>query len=381
MESEPAGIYVHIPFCLKKCPYCDFYSVTDYSFKKQFIKALLTELSIYKSSPLIFDTIYIGGGTPSVLKSKEIGQIIETVFKIFQIAPEPEITIEVNPKTISPVSLKCFKQIGINRINIGVQSFADNNLKFLGRIHSAKEAKAAIRWARNAGFENLGFDLIYGIPGQTKESWLLDLKTAMQFEPDHISCYMLTYEPNTSIYNNMKTGCFSPMPDFLAGSLLELNDGFFENYGYIHYETSNFSSSEEKKSRHNTKYWSGAPYLGFGPSAHSFNGRERRWNVRSVTDYIKNIESGLTPVESQEVLSIEQHIIETIFLGLRQKDGINIKIFNTKFGIIFEDLFKENISDLREKRLIILHNNQCKLTKKGMLLLDSICAMFALSDF
>lgn len=381
MQPEPAGIYIHIPFCANKCSYCDFYSITGYSLKKEFVKALLLEMSMYKSLPLIFDTIYIGGGTPSVLKSKEIGQIIETAFKLFKIAPGPEITIEVNPKTISPGSLKCFKQTGINRINIGVQSFADDNLKFLGRIHSAKEAKTAIRWAQNAGFENLGFDLIYGIPGQTKRSWLMDLKTAMQFEPEHISCYMLTYEPKTPIYNHMKTGCFSPMPDFLAGSLFELTFNFLENRGYIHYEISNFSRYEDKKSRHNIKYWSNAPYIGFGPSAHSFNLTERSWNVRSVPDYIKNIESGLLPVEDEEALSREQQIIEAVLLGLRQRDGINIKNFNMKFDVIFEEIFKETISDLMEKSLIILNDNRCGLTKKGVVLLDSICAMFALNEF
>ncbi|MBA3036308.1 MAG: radical SAM family heme chaperone HemW [Desulfobacterium sp.] len=381
IEPNPAGIYIHIPFCVNKCPYCDFYSITDHSLKKEFVKALLLEMSLYKSVPPVSDTIYIGGGTPSVLKSKDIGQIIETVFNLFKITPDPEITIEVNPKTISPGSLKGFKQTGINRINIGVQSFSDDNLKFLGRIHSSIEAKEAISWAKNAGFENLGIDLIYGIPGQTEKSWLLDLKTAMQFEPDHISCYTLTYEPKTPIYNHMKSGFFSPMPDYLAGSLFELTSDFLENCGYIHYEISNFSRSIDKKSRHNTKYWSDVPYIGFGPSAHSFDGRQRSWNVRSVKDYIKNIESGLLATEEKEVLSKEQHIIEAILLGLRKKEGINISNFNMKFEINFKEVFKETISDLREKKLIILINEQCRLTKKGTLLLDSICAMFALNEF
>ncbi|MGB5156767.1 radical SAM family heme chaperone HemW [Desulfobacterium sp. N47] len=381
IEPNPAGLYIHIPFCISKCPYCDFYSITDHSLKKKFVKALLLEMSLYKSVPLIYDTIYIGGGTPSALKSKDIGQIIETVFNLYKITPDPEITIEVNPKTVTPGSLKEFKQTGINRINIGVQSFSDEYLRFLGRIHSAMEAKEAIAWAKNAGFENLGIDLIYGIPGQTEKSWLFDLKTAIQIEPDHISCYTLTYEPKTPIYNHMKSGAFSPMPDFLAGSLFELTSDFLENCGYIHYEISNFSKGTSKKSRHNLKYWSDAPYIGFGPSAHSFDGTSRSWNVRSVADYIKTIESGLFPVEEKEVLSKEQQIIEAILLGLRKKEGITISNFNIKFGLIFEEVFKETISDLKEKKLIALDNNQCRLTKKGTLLLDSICAMFTLNEF
>ncbi|MBU1054097.1 MAG: radical SAM family heme chaperone HemW [Proteobacteria bacterium] len=380
-SNKPAGIYIHIPFCISKCPYCDFYSITDLSIKEEFIKALLAEMSMYRSSPLLFDSIYIGGGTPSVLNPKEIAQILDTAFKLFKIAPETEVTIEVNPKTISPESLQNLIQTGINRINIGVQSFSDNNLKFLGRIHSAKEAKTAIRWAQNAGFENFGIDLIYGIPGQTGKSWLLDLETAMQFEPEHISCYMLTYEPNTPIYNNMKTGCFSPLPESLAGSLFELTTGFLENQAYIHYEVSNFSRSSNKKSRHNQKYWSDVPYTGFGPSAHSFDGIQRRWNVRSVKDYIKNIKAGTSPIEDKEILSREQQIMESILLGLRQTEGININNFNAKFGIIFEDIFKETISELQNRRLAVLTGDRYSLTTKGMLLLDSICAMFALNEF
>ncbi|MFH2045886.1 MAG: radical SAM family heme chaperone HemW [Pseudomonadota bacterium] len=380
-SNKPAGIYIHIPFCISKCPYCDFFSITDLSIKKEFIKALLAEMLMYKYLPLVFDTIYIGGGTPSVLNPKEIAQILDTAFKLFKIAPDPEITIEVNPKTISPESLKDFRQTGINRINIGVQSFSDDNLKFLGRIHSAKEAKAAIRWAQNAGFENFGIDLIYGLPAQSEKSWLSDLECAMQYKPAHISCYMLTYEPNTPIFNNMKSGCFSPLPESLAGSLFELTADFLENQAYIHYEVSNFSSSLDKKSRHNIKYWSDTPYLGFGPSAHSFDGRQRSWNVRSVKDYIKNIEAGISPIEDNEVLSREQHIMESILLGLRQTEGINIKNFNAKFGIIFEDIFKDTISELQNRGLAVLTVDRCRLTTKGMLLLDSICAMFALNEF
>jgi oxygen-independent coproporphyrinogen-3 oxidase len=171
------------------------------------------------------------------------------------------------------------------------------------------------------------------------------------------------------------------MPDFTAGSLFELTADFLETHGYIHYEISNFSRSADKKSRHNIKYWSDVPYIGFGPSAHSFDGRQRSWNLRSVKDYINKIESGLLPVEDKEVLSKEQQIMESILLGLRQTEGINIKNFNNKFGIIFEDIFKETISDLQNRGLAVLNDDRCRLTKKGMLLLDSICAMFALNEF
>lgn len=376
-----AGMYVHIPFCVKKCPYCDFYSITDHSLVKEFVNALTHEMAMYREVGLLFDTLYIGGGTPSVLESKEIDRIIEKAFSLFQITSDPEITIEVNPKTVTPESLKSFRQSGINRINIGIQSFQDGNLKFLGRIHSAEEAETAIKWARNAGFENIGLDLISGIPGQTDKSWLSDLETALRFEPEHLSCYMLTYESGTRMHKDLKSGKFSSLPESLAVSLFGSTGDFLESNGYIHYEISNFARSEEKKSRHNIKYWSYIPYIGFGPSAHSFYGTRRSWNRHNVSDYIKKIESGTPPVEGKEILTREQQIIETIFLGLRQKYGIDIGFFNEKFNVKFGDIFRETISGLKKKGLIFLDKNRCALTKKGMVLLDSICAEFVCREY
>ncbi len=380
-ETRPAGIYVHIPFCVKKCPYCDFYSITDHSLVKEFVNALTHEMAMYSEIGVLFDTLYIGGGTPSVLESTEIDRIIEKAFSLFQITSDPEITIEVNPKTVTPESLKSFRQSGINRINIGIQSFQDGNLKFLGRIHSAEEAETAIKWARNAGFENIGLDLISGIPRQTDKSWLSDLETALRFEPEHLSCYMLTYESGTRMHKDLKNGKFSCLPESLAVSLFGSTGDFLESNGYIHYEISNFALSEEKKSRHNIKYWSYIPYIGFGPSAHSFYGTRRSWNRHNVSDYIKKIESGTPPVEGKETLTREQQIIEAIFLGLRQKCGIDIGFFNEKFNVKFGDIFSETISGLKKKGLISLDKNRCALTKKGMVLLDSICAEFVCREY
>lgn len=379
-ETRHAGIYIHIPFCVKKCPYCDFYSITDHSLVKEFVNALTHEMAMYSEVGLLLDTLYIGGGTPSVLESTEINRIIEKAFSLFQITSDPEITIEVNPGTVTPKSLKSFRQSGINRINIGIQSFEDGNLKFLGRIHSAEEAETAIKWARNAGFENIGLDLIYGIPEQTEKSWLSDLETALRFEPEHLSCYMLTYENGTPLYKNLKSGKFSSLPESLAVSMFGSTGDFLEKNGYIHYETSNFARSEGKKSRHNIKYWSYIPYIGFGPSAHSFYGTRRSWNRRSIQDYINDIDSGIMPVEGNETLTREQQIIETIFLGLRQKRGIDIGFFNEKFNVRFADIFSETISDLSKKELIFIRDDRCALTRKGMVLLDSICAEFVCKE-
>lgn len=333
-------------------------------------------MEMYAGVGLLFDTLYIGGGTPSVLEPSEINRIIEKAFSLFKITSDPEITIEVNPGTVTLESLNRFKESGINRINIGIQSFEDSNLKFLGRIHTAEEGKTAIKHARDAGFENIGLDLINGIPGQTEKAWLSDLKKALRFEPEHISCYMLTYESGTRMHKDLKSGKFSPLPESLAAAMFGSTADFLEKNGYIHYEISNFARSEETKSRHNMKYWSYAPYLGFGPSSHSFYGTRRSWNRQNVSDYIKKVEAGTPPVEGKENLTRQQQIMEAIFLGLRQKSGIDIGFFDEKFNARFEDIFSETISDLSGKKLIIISNNRCALTKKGMVLLDSICAEF-----
>jgi len=333
-------------------------------------------MEIYSDTGLLFDTIYIGGGTPSILDPSEIDRITKKAFSLFQMRPDPEITIEVNPGTVTSESLKSFRQSGINRINIGIQSFQDGNLKFLGRIHSAQEGKTAIKWARDAGFENIGIDLISGLPGQTDKSWIYDLETAIQFEPEHLSCYMLTYETGTRMDKDLKSGKFIPLPEHIAASVFETTGDFIEKHGYIHYEISNFARTEDKQSRHNMKYWSYIPYIGLGPSAHSFSGTGRSWNMRNVSGYIKNIEAGIPPVEGKEDLTREQQIIEAIFLGLRQKCGIDIRFFDEKFNVRFGDLFRESISDLTGKELIVICDDRCALTKKGTVLLDTICAEF-----
>ncbi|MFO7665539.1 MAG: radical SAM family heme chaperone HemW [Desulfobacterales bacterium] len=380
MSQKPAtsraGIYIHIPFCVRKCPYCDFYSITDNSLVKEFVDALIHEMAMYSEVGLLFDTLYIGGGTPSILEPAEIDRIIENALSLFQITSDPEITIEVNPGTVTYRSLKSFRQSGINRINIGVQSFHEKILKFLGRIHSAKEAESAVDWARSAGFDNLGMDLIYGVPGQRVKSWLFDLETALRFEPEHLSCYMLTYEQGTPVYEDLKKGRFKPISESLAASLFGSTGEFLENNGYTHYEISNFARSEEKKSKHNTKYWTFAPYIGLGPSAHSFSGTRRSWNKRNVSEYIKNVEAGIPPVEIKEDLTKEQRMIEAIFLGLRQKRGIDICLFNENFNVVFKDLFSDTISYLSKKGLVVIRDNRCALAGKGMVLLDSICAEF-----
>ena len=376
--NKLASIYIHIPFCIKKCPYCDFYSITDQSLKQPFVKALIREMQMVSSHPLVCDTMYFGGGTPSVLKPENIGRIIENAYGLFNISTDTEITIEVNPGTVTPEKLKGYQSVGINRINIGVQSFQDVNLDFLGRIHSSNDADLTIRGARKAGFDNIGIDLIYGIPGQTKKTWLSDLRKTIEFEPEHLSCYMLTYEKGTPLDRERQQGRFKPVAGSLLAELFETTMEYLTAHGYIQYEISNFAKNASKISRHNFKYWSFSPYLGFGPSAHSFIEPRRYWNCRSVKKYIENIKEGRLPVEEKEILSKEQRMMEMIYLGLRKTDGIDIDAIDENLGINFRQIFAEKIKQLEEDGYIlrIQPKNRCALSRKGMLFLDSIAPMF-----
>lgn len=365
-----------MPFCLRKCPYCDFYSVTDLSLRAAFIEALIREMEMAGDPHFHFDTLYMGGGTPSVFDAEDIGRITERVRQMFRPAPDIEVSLEVNPGTATPEKLRNYSGAGVNRLSIGVQSFQDANLSFLGRIHSGKDAMLALQWARAAGFENIGIDLICGIPGQTRKSWLSDLQNAVEWEPAHISCYTLTYERGTAMDDQRQKGEIYPLPEGRAADMFELTTDFLEQQAYQQYEISNFARSGAERSRHNQKYWNHVPYLGFGPSAHSFDGGfYRSWNYYSVDKYIQIVREGKPPTEKKEHLTREQHLTEAVYLGLRKTAGINLREFREKFGSDFYGLFGEKAELLQKEGFVRMEQDRFALTRKGMLFFDSIAAM------
>ena len=378
--SQNAGLYIHIPFCVKKCAYCDFYSVTDLALKPRFLKALLREMELVSNEGLCFDTLYIGGGTPSVYDYNDIGQIVTAISHNFDLLPESEITIEVNPGTATKDQLTGYRTAGVNRLNIGVQSLQQKHLDFLGRIHTVNEAHTVIQDANRAGFKNIGLDFIYGLPDQSIPDWLEDLKQALEYDPTHLSCYMLTYENGTPLHSRLQAGQVQALAEDNVRALFETTIDFLEDNGYFQYEISNFARIGEDKemhiSRHNLKYWTRVPYIGLGPSAHSFIERQRYWNVSSVGQYIEAIESDKLPVSEKEVLSLEQQMIEAIYLGLRMTRGIDLVGFKEKFRIDFIKTFKEIISDLEKRNYIKVIKNHCALTQQGRAFLDSITSMF-----
>ncbi len=323
------GLYIHIPFCEKKCFYCDFYSVTDRSQIPLFLAALQKEMQLASPVSLVFDTLYIGGGTPSVLETDDVARIIASAFKYFRILPEAEVTMEVNPGTVTPQELTNYRHSGVNRLNIGVQSFQAENLRFLGRIHTVDQALLSLNWARQAGFANVGLDLIYGLPAQKQTNWLDDLARAVDISPEHLSCYMLTRESGTPLDKEVAADRVRLAGEDTLRGLFETTIDYLTAHGFLHYEVSNFARLAETidspwKSRHNSKYWSLAPYIGLGPSAHSFIEPERYWNHKSVQTYIRILQAGKLPVAEKEKLTREQLLMEAIYLGFRTTRGIDL---------------------------------------------------------
>ena len=370
------GLYINIPFCIKKCDYCDFVSIPKQSLIPDYIKALVNEVQLKSKADFQVDTIYFGGGTPSILNAENISCICQSIFKHWHIQENPEITIEVNPGTLSHGIINTWKTLGINRINLGVQSFHDPHLQKLGRIHNAKEADQAIHLLKDAGFQNIGLDLMYGIPNQTLDEWKKDLLQAISHHPQHLSCYSLTYEPGTPLYQKLQKKKIVSLPDITIRQMMHiLFQGMAENT-YDHYEISNFAADNKFRSKHNQKYWPGMPYIGLGAASHSFVEKKRFWNCSNVFEYIKKISIGDDPVENCEHLTIEQQIIESIFLGLRQKDGIQIHKFEAIFPYRFKDLFSEVLNELESVGYLEISSDSCRLSDDGKFYLDSICQRF-----
>lgn len=368
------GLYIHIPFCRTKCGYCNFYSETRLDRVPAFIDALLREMEMYRDLLPAFDTIYLGGGTPSILSSKQVVSILSHTRNCFEILPDAEVTIEVNPGDISPDFLADLRVSGVNRLNIGTQSFDGQILSFLGRRHTAGEAIASIESARKAGFTNIGIDLIYGIPGQSLASWRDVLEQAVSLNPEHLSCYELTIEEGTPLYSRCRTDKGSPLPEDLQYDFFTTTSKLLESGGYIHYEVSNFAKPGFF-SRHNSKYWDHTPYLGLGPAAHSFREDRRWWNHRSLDRYINLLAVGRKPMEDMEILSSESLCIEALYFGFRTANGIDLLHFTRNYGLDFLLEKKEMILRLEKEGLIRLDGTVLKPSTRGMAVADSLCLL------
>ena len=367
-----AGIYIHTPFCAVKCMYCDFYSIANREeVIPRFIKTIITEIERCEvdTSNWKIDTIFLGGGTPSLLESKYIESILESIQTKYDLSSVTEFTLEANPGEAPKDRLKEFRNLGINRLSMGVQSLEPDLLKFLTRIHSVEQIFETYDNARSIGFDNVSFDLIYSIPGQTWEVWERDINRIIDLEPNHISAYTLTLEKGTDLFRLVKDKKVRMPENEITGEWFLKTHQLMESNGYSSYEISNFSQPGFE-CRHNLHYWKIHPYLAFGPSAHGFDGTNRWNNSRSLDLFLQQIESGNSPISITETLTEKDKLNELIGFGLRMNDGIDLK----KIPEIFQVQFGENLKIIEKKweGCIIKNENSISLTKTGMVFGDSI---------
>jgi oxygen-independent coproporphyrinogen-3 oxidase len=327
-------------------------------------EALKKEIAWYKGRFKRFDSLYFGGGTPSMLETALMSNVMDYILSHFDFDPDSEITIEANPCDLTPEKISALRGMGFNRVSLGVQSFDDRTLTFLGRNHTAIQAENALTDLRAFGFENLSMDLIYGIDGQSKKEWIETLKRAMVFQPEHLSCYQLTIEKKTSFGRLLDKGLLQPLNEKAEEDYFLTTSRFLEEMGYIHYEISSFARGQAVFSQHNGKYWQHTPYLGLGPSAHSFCESSRWWNVRSVRKYCEALEDGRAPVEGSEYLSEEQLRHESIMLGLRTRNGVD------KRRICHKHQFERMLSGLQDSGFLRIVDGRVFSTRKGFLVAD-----------
>jgi len=374
-----AGIYIHIPFCKQACHYCDFHFSTQLKKKDSLLHALHQEMELrqdtFINTPL--ETLYFGGGTPSILSPEEIAGLIETARKYYAFNDNPEITLEVNPDDVSPEKVQAWASGSVNRLSLGIQSFYDEDLKFMNRAHTAREAKRSLEMVRRE-FENVTIDLIYGFPQLSMDKWLSNLETALSFGMPHISAYALTVEPRTALHSFIKKGKVPGLDEQLTEAHFELLTAKLEEAGFVHYEISNFGKPGYF-SRNNTAYWTGLPYLGIGPSAHSFTGSSRSWNVANNTKYIKAIAEKKLPMTLEE-LSDKDRYNEYIMTGLRTIWGVSTSKIASLFGESYKQYFLTKVSPFLESQKLSLAGDIVTASQSGKFLVDGIAADLFMVD-
>jgi putative oxygen-independent coproporphyrinogen III oxidase len=389
------GLYVHIPFCKTKCLYCDFYSITSPDLIPAYLNALDKEARIhrtkmssnggsgiwpgqahtkacgYQNAPFsAFDTLYLGGGTPSLLDGSQVTGLMAGLCRNFQFPPDCEITLEANPDDVTLEKLRLWRDLGVNRLSLGVQSLDEAELRFLGRRHTAAQARRAPELARNAGFTNLSVDLMYGLPWQTLCGWLKTLEQVLEFGPEHLSCYQLTLAAATPLGRQAARGELAPLAEEAQREFFLGTARFLAEQGYRQYEVSNFAREERYCCRHNLKYWRHAPYLGLGPGAHSFDGIQRWWNFSSVAQYCSVVNEGRAPVAATETLTPAQRRLEGLYLGFRTLDGVSLKLLG------LEPRGRAALAELKRTGLLRIKDGRAVATPEGLVVADRLPLLF-----
>lgn len=367
-----AGLYIHIPFCTKRCLYCDFFSNTEMKYKEPYLSAVIRELELRKDylegEPV--ETIYFGGGTPSQLQAADFSRIFEAIHRLFDVSPCAEITLEANPDDMTPGYVAGLQTLPFNRVSMGVQSFKEEDLRFLNRRHNREQALLAVDLCKKNGLENISVDLIYGLPGQTLEEWKQNLDTVIRLDIPHISAYHLIYEEGTALYKLKEAGKIIPVDEDLSVALFtSLIDQLTAN-GYLHYEISNFARPG-MLSRHNSSYWIGKKYLGIGPSAHSYNGQNRQWNISSLPGYLQAIKKRVPDIEIEN-LDINTRYNDFIITGLRTMWGIKFNEIQHQFGKDKLIYCQKQAAPYLKQGLLIEKNDTLTLSRNGIFISDSI---------
>ncbi|MDZ7672083.1 MAG: radical SAM family heme chaperone HemW [Halanaerobiales bacterium] len=377
--EDEFGLYIHIPFCRKKCSYCDFYSINYKNDNlKEYLKYLIKEIQLYSK---VLDnkevkTIYIGGGTPSLLSPNEIDYLLKQIDKYFDIENNIEITMESNPDSLNEKKVIEYKQAGINRISVGIQSFINEELNILGRVHDSKKAINIIEILQKH-ISNYNIDLIFALPGQKFDDFKFNVNKVLEYNPPHISLYNLQIEEGTLLYKQYQSGNIIPVSEELDYKMYNNAIEVLENAGYNHYEISNFAK-ENYKSKHNLVYWNYRPYLGLGPSAHGFNGKNRYYNSNSLKDYIEQLKKDKLPIDSIINLTEDELISERMIMGLRLLDGINKNDFENRFNRSIKSIYKNVIFNLKRQNLLAEDKEKIYLTKKGLNLGNKVFLEFLL---
>lgn len=403
VPAEGPGLYIHIPFCERKCVYCDFYSIEKLEQTNSFLVALEKEIDLVADQyhpDETFATVFLGGGTPSLLTPNQLEHLLTQLQRRFKISDTAEITMECNPGTVDRDKLAAYRTLGVNRISFGVQSFIQDELDFLGRIHNADQARQAVAAARAAGFDNVSVDLIFALPMHTRERWEYSLREAIALQPEHISAYSLIYEEGTPLYAQKEKGLVIPMDEELDAELYLFTVDLLSQFGYCQYEVSNYARrrdeglgirGEEKifssnpsalsphpfverdlhVSQHNLNYWRRGRYLSFGPSAHSFWNGDRWWNVSSLTSYLESLDRGVVPVAGSEHLTDDQALTEAVSLGLRS-DGIRLRQVTDLFKFDFLMRYDTQLAELVDAGFLIVDSKTVRCTPKGYLACDAL---------
>jgi oxygen-independent coproporphyrinogen-3 oxidase len=377
LSEQPAGLYLHIPFCSRVCPYCDFAVRTgDRARRRRFVDHLLAEIELHDGQSLRFDTIYFGGGTPSSLLPEDIGRIIEAVRRLFRFEGDVRLFLEVNPEDVTAVTATAWRGLGIHTLSLGIQALNEPGLKFLGRRHEVEQALRSVDTARDAGFDSISIDLIYALPGQSASDWRAELDRALALPVQHFSCYQLTINPRTRFSLLEKRGELARPSMEEQAELFRLTHRHLNDAGMQGYEVSQFAGAPEHRSRHNLKYWNHTPYLGLGPAAHSFHDGRRWWNHRRTDPWQEAVLQGSLPVEGEERLDTGALVLEALMTGLRTYAGVDLSGLRSRWGVDLQAANRALIERLHDEGLIALEDGRLVPTLEGLALADAIAPMF-----